>query len=136
MKTGKASITFRNFVIIGPKTRSRPGKPPSRPAPGKGWSYIETWYRNQGGENSGYVTEEFIESMAKYVGIPNVAKFMKEWKSGKYKKQLESTTAQANKFGFAATPSFAVEGPSSNGLELLGTPETAEAIEEGMEKAA
>ena len=40
------------------------------------------------------------------------------------KRQVEATTAQADKFGFTGTPSFAVEGPSSNGLELLGTPET------------
>ena len=58
-------------------------------AQGKGWTFIETWYRNQGEENSGYVTEEFIESMAKYVGIPDIAKFKKEWKCGKYKKQVE-----------------------------------------------
>jgi protein-disulfide isomerase len=136
VKTGKASITFRNFVIIGPDSIPAGESALAAGAQNMGWSYIETWYRNQGGENAGYVTEEFVESMAKYVGIPDVAKFMKEWKSGKYKKQVESTTSQANKFGFTATPSFAVEGPHSNGLELLGTPQTTKAIEEGIEKAA
>lgn len=136
VKTGKATITFRNFTIIGPDSIPAGESALAAGAQNMGWSYIETWYRNQGGENAGYVTEEFVESMAKYVGIPNIAKFMKEWKSGKYKKQVESTTAQANKFGFSATPSFAVEGPHSNGLELLGTPQTTQAIEEGIEKAA
>jgi protein-disulfide isomerase len=136
VKTGKASITFRNFVIIGPDSVPAGESALAAGAQGMGWSYIETWYRNQGGENSGYVTEEFIESMAKYVGIPNVAKFMQEWKSEKYNQQVEATTGQAKKFGFSATPSFAVEGPSSEGLELLGTPQTSEAIEEAIEKAA
>jgi protein-disulfide isomerase len=136
VKTGKATITFRNYTIIGPDSIPAGESALAAGAQGMGWSYIETWYRNQGGENSGYVTEEFIESMAKYVGIPNVAKFMKEWKSKKYKQQVESTTAQANKFGFEATPSFAVEGPNSEGLELLGTPQTTEAIEEAIEKAS
>lgn len=58
------------------------------------------------------------------------------WKSGKYKKQVESTTAQAERFGFESTPSFAVEGPSSEGLELLGSSGSTEAIEEAIEKAA
>jgi protein-disulfide isomerase len=71
--------------------------------------------------------------MAKYVGVPDVAKFMKEWKSGKYKKQIESTVGQAEKFGFSATPSFAIEGPNSEGLELLGTTEN---LEEAIEKAS
>jgi protein-disulfide isomerase len=136
VKTGEASITFRNFTIIGPDSLPAGESFLAASAQGKGWSYLETWYRNQGGENSGYVTEEFIESMAKYVGLPDVAKFMKEWKSGKYKKQVESTTGQAQKFGFSATPSFAVEGPKSNGLELLGTPQTTEAIEEAIKKAS
>jgi protein-disulfide isomerase len=136
VKTGKASITFRNFVIIGPDSIPAGESAIAAGAQGKGWSYIETWYRNQGGENAGYVTEDFVESMAKYVGIPDLAKFMQEWKSGKYKKQVESTSAQANKLGFEATPSFAVEGPHSEGLELLGTPQTTKAIEEGIEKAA
>jgi protein-disulfide isomerase len=135
VKTGKASITFRNFVIIGPDSIPAGESALAAGAQGKGWSYIETWYRNQGGENSGYVTEDFIESMANYVGIPNVAKFMQEWKSKKYKKQVEATTGQAEKFGFSATPSFAIEGPKSEGLELLGTPQSTEAIEEAIEKA-
>jgi protein-disulfide isomerase len=133
---GKATITFRNFVIIGPDSIPAGEAALAAGAQGKGWSFIETWYRNQGGENAGYVTDSFVESMAKYVGVPDIAKFKEEWKSGKYKKQVESTTAQANKFGFRATPSFAVEGPNSEGLELLGTPQTTEAIEEAIEKAA
>jgi protein-disulfide isomerase len=132
VKTGKASITFRNFVIIGPDSIPAGEAALAAGAQNMGWSYIETWYRNQGGENSGYVTEDFVESMAKYVGIPDVSKFMDEWKSGKYKEQVESTTGQAEKFGFSGTPSFAIEGPNTNGLELLGTTEN---LEEAIEKA-
>ncbi|MBS1893963.1 MAG: thioredoxin domain-containing protein [Actinobacteria bacterium] len=132
VKTGKASITFRNFVIIGPDSIPAGEAALAAGAQNMGWSYIETWYRNQGGENSGYVTEDFVESMAKYVGIPNVSKFMDEWKSGKYKEQVEKTSGQAEKFGFSGTPSFAIEGPNTNGLELLGTTEN---LEEAIEKA-
>ncbi|MBS1843735.1 MAG: thioredoxin domain-containing protein [Actinobacteria bacterium] len=123
VREGKASITFRNFIIIGPDSIPAGEAALAAGKQGKGWSYIETWYRNQGGENSGYVTPDFVESMAKYVGVPNVPKFMEEWESGKYKKQVERTLAQAEKFGFTGTPSFAIEGPKSNGLELLGTTE-------------
>jgi protein-disulfide isomerase len=136
VRKGKANITFRNFVIIGPDSIPAGEAALVAGAQGKGWSFIETWYRNQGGENSGYVTDAFVESMAKYVGVSDIAKFKEEWKSGKYEKQVESTTAQAKKFGFEATPSFAVEGPNSEGLKLLGTPQTTEAIEEAIEKAA
>jgi protein-disulfide isomerase len=136
VKKGEVSITFRNFIIIGPQSIPAGEAALAAGAQGKGWSFIETWYRNQGEENSGYATSEFIESMAKYVGIPNMAKWKSEWKGKKYKKTVEATTSQAQKLGFTGTPSFSIEGPKSNGLELLGTPGSTEAIEEAIKKAS
>jgi protein-disulfide isomerase len=136
VKNGEVSITFRNFIIIGPQSVPAGEAALAAGAQGKGWNFIETWYRNQGEENSGYATDEFIESMAKYVGVPNVAKWKEEWKGGKFKKQVEDTTAQAEKLGFTGTPSFSIEGPKSNGLELLGTPGSTEALEEAIKKAS
>ncbi len=136
VKSGEVNITFRNFIIIGPQSVPAGEAALAAGAQGMGWTYIETWYRNQGEENSGYATEEFIESVGKYIGIPNVDQWNKERKSGKYKKQVEETTKQAEKLGFTGTPSFAIEGPHSNGLELMGTPGSTEAIEEAIKKAA
>jgi protein-disulfide isomerase len=136
VKKGQVNITFRNFIIIGPQSIPAGEAALAAGAQGRGWSFIETWYRNQGEENSGYATNEFIESMAKYVGIPNMAQWKKEWKSKKYKKTVEATTGQAQKLGFTGTPSFAIEGPKSEGLELLGTPGSTEAIEEAIKKAS
>jgi protein-disulfide isomerase len=135
VRKGEVSITFRNFIIIGPQSVPAGEAALAAGAQGKGWSFIELFYRNQGEENSGYVTEAFIESIGKGAGIPELAKWNQERKSGKYKKQVEETTAQAQKLGFSGTPSFAVEGPNSHGLELMGTPETTEQIEEAIKKA-
>jgi protein-disulfide isomerase len=135
VKNGEVSITFRNFVIIGPQSIPAGEAALAAGAQGKAWSFIETWYRNQGEENSGYATDEFIESMAKYVGVPDIAKWKEEWQGKKYKKQVEETTAQAEKLGFTGTPSFSIQGPKSNGLELLGTPGSTEALEEAIKKA-
>ncbi len=136
VKKGEVSITFRTFVTISEESIPASESALAAGAQGKGWTYIETWYRNQGPEASGYANEEFMESMAKYVGVPDIAKFKKELQSGKYKGQVEATNQQAQKFGFEGTPSFAVEGPHSEGLELLGTPQTTGAIEEAIEKAS
>jgi protein-disulfide isomerase len=136
VKKGEVSITYRDFIIIGPQSIPAGEAAAAAGAQGKGWSFIETWYRNQGEENSGYATDEFIESMAKYVGVPDFAKWKEEWSSKKYKKQVEKTTQQAEKIGFTGTPSFSIEGPHSKGLELLGTPGSTEAIEEAIEEAS
>jgi protein-disulfide isomerase len=136
VKKGEVSITFRNFIIIGPQSIPAGEAALAAGAQGKGWNFIETWYRNQGEENSGYATDEFIESMAKYVGVPDLAKWKEEWQGKKYKKQVEDTTQSAEKIGFTGTPSFSIEGPKSNGLELLGTPGSTESIEEAIEEAS
>jgi protein-disulfide isomerase len=136
VRKGEASITFRNYIIIGPQSVPAGEAALAAGAQGKGWSFIETWYRNQGEENSGYATDQFIESMAKYVGIPDIAKWKQEWKGGKYKQQVEDTTAQAENIGFSGTPSFSIEGPSSEGLELLNTPETVGEFEEAIKKVS
>jgi protein-disulfide isomerase len=136
VRKGEVSLTFRNFIIIGPDSVPAGEAALAAGAQGKAWNFIELWYRNQGEENSGYVTEEFIESIGKGVGIPNLSQWNKERKSKKYKKQLEETTKQAQKIGFEGTPSFAVEGPGSKGLELVGTPETTGQLEEAIEKAS
>jgi protein-disulfide isomerase len=136
VRKGEVSLTFRNFIIIGPDSVPAGEAALAAGAQGKAWNFIELWYRNQGEENSGYVTEEFIESIGKGAGIPNLAQWNKERKSKKYKKQLEETTKQAQKTGFEGTPSLAVEGPKSEGLELIGTPESTGQLEEAIENAS
>jgi len=135
VRGGEASITFRNYVIIGPDSIPAGEAALAAGAQNKAWNFIELFYRNQGEENSGYVTEKFIESIGESAGIPDLAKWNKERKSGKYKKQLEADTKEAEKLNFEGTPSFAIEGPKTNGLEPISTPQTAGALEEAIENA-
>ena len=136
VRSGEVSFTFNNFVIIGPESIPAGEAAMAAGAQDKAWNFIELFYRNQGEENSGYVTEAFIERIGKASGIPNLKKWNKERKSGSYKADLEAQTKKAEGLKFNGTPSFAVEGPSSKGLEPFGTPESVEAIEEAIKQAA
>ena len=134
VKNGEVKIVYRDFIIISEESIPAGEAALAAGEQGKGWSFIELFYRNQGEERSGYVTDEFIEGIAEGAGVPDMKKFNEERKSGKFKKKVEATTEQASKFGFTGTPSFAVEGPSSNGIELLNTPGSTEAIVERIEQ--
>jgi protein-disulfide isomerase len=136
VKDGEVKLVYRDFIIISEESIPAGEAALAAGEQGKGWDFIELFYRNQGEERSGYVTDEFIESIAEGAGVPDMKKFNEERKSGKFKDTVTSTTEQAEKFGFSGTPSFAIEGPHSNGIELLGTPGSTEAIEEAIEKAA
>ncbi len=133
VKNGKTKIEFRNLTIIGAESIPAGAAALAAGEQGRGWNYLEIFYRNQGEERSGYVTDEFVEAVAKAAGVENHAK----WNQDRHELsgEVEKTTEEAMKLGFSATPSFAVEGPGTKGLELLGTPESTGALEEAIEAA-
>ena len=136
VKEGKAKIIFRNFLIIGEESLPAGAAAIAAGNQGQGWTFLELFYRNQGKENSGYVTDEFLEAVAKGAGVKDMAQFNQERASKAVEEEAERTTEQAATLGFEGTPSFAIKGPNSNGLELLGTPESAGQLEEEIEKVS
>jgi protein-disulfide isomerase len=136
VQNGEAAIEFRNFIIISEESVPAGEAAVAAGKQGRGWEFLELFYRNQGEERSGYVTEEFLEAVAKGAGVPDIAQWDKDRKSKAVKQEVTRTSEQAQKYGFTGTPSFAVEGPGADGgIELLGTVE-ASGLEEGIEKAA
>lgn len=133
---GKAKVTFRNMLIIGPDSLPAGAAAIAAGEQGRGWNYIETFYRNQGEENSGYVTEDFLEAVARAAGVKDMTTWNKRRKSKAVRAEATKTTESAEgKLGFHATPSFAIEGPKTDGLELLDTPESTEEFEEAIARA-
>ncbi|MGA8745694.1 MAG: thioredoxin domain-containing protein [Solirubrobacterales bacterium] len=135
IREGKAKIEFRNFTIIGPQSKPAGAAALAAGEQGRGWNYIDIFYRNQGEEDSGYATESFLTEIAKAAGVKNMAKWNADRKSKALTDKVTATTEEAENLGFTGTPSFAVKGPNSNGLNTLGTPGSAEAIEEAIKKA-
>lgn len=136
VKKGEVKIVFRNFLIIGPDSTPAGASAIAAGKQGRGWTYIELFYRNQGTENSGYVTPEFMEAVAKGAGVKDLAAWNKERESNEVLAEAKNTSAEAQKFGFTGTPSFAIEGPGAKGMELLGTPGSAGTLEESIEEAS
>jgi protein-disulfide isomerase len=136
VKKGELKIDYRDYIIIGEDSIPAGEAAAAAGEQGKGWNFIELFYRNQGEENTGYVTDEFLESIAKGAGVKDLAKWNKERKSGKFKKLIEETTSQARQYQFGGTPSFAIEGPKSNGVEILNTPTSTKAFEEAVEEVS
>jgi len=120
VKKGEASIEFRNFVIIGPESVPAGMAMLAAGEAGRGWNFLEIFYRNQGTERSGYVSDEFLEAVGKAAGIENLAKWNRARKSKRLEAEVTRTTEEAEGLGFTGTPSFAVEGPQAEGLQSIG----------------
>lgn len=65
----------------------------------------------------------------------DIARWDTDRKSKAVLDQVSSSSAEAQRLGFTGTPSFAVEGPATAGLETLGTAGSASSIEAAIEQA-
>jgi protein-disulfide isomerase len=111
VRKGTAKYDFRQFTIIGPDSVTAAKAALAAGQQGRYWNYIELFYRNQGVENSGYVTDDFLENVAKGAGVSDLAKWNTDRDSPQLTKELRKVQTQAQGLGFSATPSFLVEGP-------------------------
>jgi len=136
VRSGEAKIEFRNYTIISQESVPAGAAAIAAGKQGLGWTFIELFYRNQGPEDSGYVTDEFLTEIARGAGVPDIAKWNKDRKSSATLAEVKRTTEEAEELEFTGTPSFAVEGPGTKGLETLGTPGSSGALEESIAAAA
>lgn len=135
VRSGIAKVDFRNYTIISQESVPAGAAAIAAGQQGHGWNFVELFYRNQGEEASGYVTDDFLTEIAKGAGVPDIAKWNADRKSKSTLNEVSRTTNEAQELGFTGTPSFAVAGPGVSGMKTLGTPGTAEALEEAIDEA-
>lgn len=133
VKNGEVKIDFRNFTIIGPQSVDAGAAALAAGAQGRGWNFVELFYKNQGAENSGYADDAFLKAVAEGAGVQDMAKWNEDRKL--LRAEVEETSQEAQELNFSGTPSFAIQGPSTKGLEPIGTPSSTGAFEEAIEAA-
>lgn len=135
VRGGEAKLSFRNFTIIDEQSIPAGAAAVAAGKQGRGWNFVELFYRNQGIERSGYVTDEFLTAIAEGAGVPDIAKWNSDRKSKAVLDEVSATTEEARELGFNGTPSFAVEGPGTDGTEAIGTPGSAGELESAIADA-
>jgi protein-disulfide isomerase len=135
VRGGTAAIEFRNFTIIDAESTPAGAAALAAGEQGRGWNFVELFYRNQGLETDHYVSDEFLTAVAKNAGVKDIARWDRERQSSQILAQVKKTTAEAEALGFSGTPSFAVEGPATDGLEPIGFPESSGDLEAAIAKA-
>ena len=64
VKTGKVKLEMRTMHFLGPDSITSARVAAGAQEQNKLWSFVETFYANQGTENSGYATDEFLKNVA------------------------------------------------------------------------
>jgi len=134
VRDGAARIEFRNFTIIDEQSGPAGAAALAAGEQGRGWNFLEIFYRNQGVETAPYADDEFLTAVARAAGVPDIERWNRERRSGRLSREVETTSEEAQQLGFTGTPSFAVEGPDGK-LEPLGTPGSAGELESAIDSA-
>jgi protein-disulfide isomerase len=103
----------------------------------KMWNFIETFYHEQGEEDTGYATEGYIQGIAKQVPGLDLTQWTSERSDPALASQVESDAQAANNAGFDGTPSFLI-GRSGGAMSKLEPSSYSQAgpFDEAIEKLA
>jgi protein-disulfide isomerase len=110
VEPGDTKLVSETLVFIGPDS-----VPAARAAFAAGqqdryWQYATLLFENQGAENSGYVTDEFLTNLARETEGMNVNEW-NEARHGSFGKELRAAQQRAEEDGVNSTPSLVVSGP-------------------------
>jgi protein-disulfide isomerase len=111
VETGEAKVVSRPLTFLGEDSREAARAALAAGEQGLYWEYHSLLFENQGAENSGYVTDEFLEGLARQVQGLDLG----EWNGSRTRdlpaSDLEEARSRARLSGVQATPTVVVSGP-------------------------
>ncbi len=138
VRTGKLKIEYRSMETATREPEVFKNQQVAALAAGKQnkmWNYIETFYHEQGEEDTGYVTESYLQQLAQQVPGLNLAAWTSDRTNPALTSQVEGDTQTANNEGFTGTPSFLL-GKTGSTLQKFnaGTFAEPQPYDEAIEK--
>jgi protein-disulfide isomerase len=119
VRKGLADYELRQLTVIGPQSAIAAKAALAAGEQSRYWNFVELFYRNQGDENSGYVTDEFLTAIARGAGVPDIHRWNAARSSPRWDDTLSKTRAAADSLGIGSTPTIVVEGPG--GTKVVGS---------------
>ncbi len=119
VRTGKVKLDARTLSFIGPDSVRAARVAAAAEQQGRLWPFLEAFYAAQGQENSGYVTDDFLRSVAAAAGVDATAA-LKAAGGAKAAERLNRANADAQTLGVDATPTFTVARGDGN-PQVIGT---------------
>ena len=108
VRTGKLRMEMRLQSFIGPDS-VKAGKAVAAAAQqNRAWTFADIFYGDQGQENSGYVTPNFVQSISAATPGLNHAQLVRDAATPAASTTLKQGTSAFNAAGFSGTPSFLI----------------------------
>jgi protein-disulfide isomerase len=125
VRQGKVKVVYRAFQTATRDPNTFQTQQAAGLAAGqqqKFWDYMELFYHQQGAEDSGYVTESFLDGLAKQIPGLN----FNAWKTARSSQallaQVQADGAASNAAGVSGTPTLIFKGPKGQASPSTGVP--------------
>lgn len=118
VRTGKVKVVWNGISFIGPDSEKALRYVNAAGQQNKLWNVAELLYRNQGAENSGWVTNALLRSVGTAVPGLDAKTVDGAINSSAVNRQMAEAANQYTNYGFQATPGFAV-GPTGGTIQVF-----------------
>ncbi len=111
VRTGKLRVEYRNLETATREPETFKTQQVAALAAGKqnkGWYYIELFYNQQGQEDTEYVTEQYLRTLAEQTPGLNLTSWTAARSDPAFANTITSDAQAANNAGFTGTPSFQI----------------------------
>jgi protein-disulfide isomerase len=116
VRTGKVKLVFNGMAFIGPDSEKALRAAYAAALQDRLWNVVDLLYKNQGAENSGWVTDGVLESVARSIPGIDVNTMLDAQKTTAVDEALAKASAQAQQANVTSTPSF-FAGPTGSTLQ-------------------
>ena len=111
VRDGKVRVVSEVLVFLGPDSAEAARAALAAGEQNRYWPYYSLLFENQGEENSGYVTSDFLKSLAQKTPGLDVSRWNAERTGNSFNSELDAARSKARSNGVGSTPTLIVSGP-------------------------
>jgi protein-disulfide isomerase len=105
VRPGRLRVELRPISFLGPGSSAGAAATLAAGEQDRMWEYADVFYRNQGAENSGYVTRAFLGRVAEAAGL-DAARWRRDLAAPAVAAALDANTRSARTARIGGTPNF------------------------------
>jgi protein-disulfide isomerase len=133
--SGDLRIDFKPLAFLGPDSETAALVAIAAAEQDLGFAFVDAFYANQGAENSGYVTPDFLREVGGEVEGLDVEAALADAEKPQTADALAGFAAEAEEAGVDSTPTFLLGPTGEAGEPVDGSPSDPEPFREAIEAA-
>jgi protein-disulfide isomerase len=111
VRDGKVRVVSETMAFLGPDSVTAARAAFAAGEQNRYWPYHTLLFENQGEENSGYVTDDFLRRLAEQTPGLDVKKWEDQRSGNSFVKELQAVQSKAQASGVNSTPTLIFKGP-------------------------